>query len=168
MDKDDTLARVAKAVQGARSAFQDLCSDYRDVIKVPDSHHILALDVDLQALGSIFERLNGIDPGDGNYERIYSLLATPVTVSASENQNSMADALISDMRNLNRRLIDVRAIMTTTESMSPESSGKHFPPREAMSIGRMVKKYYSIISEVLNSQVLCVVALSVGVFVLTL
>jgi hypothetical protein len=155
MDEDGILARVVHAVQEARSAFQDLCSGDHKVIHAQDSPDLLDFDVDLHALGSICELLNGIDPGDHQFPLINSILAAPVNVSTSGNQMPMANAMIADMRNLKLHLVDVRRVTITTSSSVAVASVQRLTLGEAMSIRRMVKKYHSIISETLNSQILC-------------
>jgi hypothetical protein len=141
--KDDILAQVANAVQGARSAFQIFCSDYK-VFHGPDSHDLFALDVSLQALGNSVELLDRISPGDEHFELVHSILASPVVLSASEHQDSMADAMITDMHTLKCRLMDAASIQS-------------FLPGEVRRIRQMVKKYHSIITEALNAQILYVI-----------
>jgi hypothetical protein len=158
MADDNLLAQVVKAVQEVQSAFQSLCRDHKG-IQVPDAepHDLLALDASLQALGNIVEILNNLDKADVQLELVHSILAAPVVVSAPDNQISMANAMIADMRNLKSRLTDVRHNVTTTRSTVSADSAQILSPGEAVSIRRMVKKYRSIIRDVSSSQTLCVI-----------
>jgi hypothetical protein len=155
--EDNLLAQVVDAVQAARLAFQGLCSDDR-VIHAPNSRDLLALDAGLQALGNIVELLNGIDRGNRQFEVIQSVLDALVDVSMSANKIPMANAMIADMNNVEKRFIDVRRVIAATNSSDSTASTNPFPPGEAMRICQIVKKYYSIMSEVLNCQILCVIA----------
>jgi hypothetical protein len=157
MADDNLLAQVVKAVQEAQSAFQSLCRDHKG-IQAPDvePHDLLALDASLQALGNIVEILEGLDKADVQLELFHSILATPVVVSTSNNQTSMANAMIADMRNLKRRLVDVRHDTTTSRSAVSAAPGRLLSSGEVKSVRRMVEKYNSIVSEVSSGQNLCV------------
>jgi hypothetical protein len=159
MVDDDLLAQVANAVQGALWAFRTLCRDHKGYQSSDtEPHDLLALDVSLHALGNIVEILNGLEAADVQLEFVHSILAAPVIVSSPDNQTSMANAMITDMRNLKRRLTDVRHDITNRHSAVSAPSVQILPPGEAISIRRMVEKYHSIISEVSSGQNMYVIS----------
>jgi hypothetical protein len=154
MAEDGILASVVDAVQGARLAFQDLCNDRRAIHGL-DSRNFPALDVGLQALGNIVEILNGVNISGAQMNLIRIILAAPVVISASDAQISMADAMITDMRNIERRLSDVRRNIAAN---GPNSSSLEqlLPHGEVVIMRRMVEKYHSMISGASAGQIMCV------------
>jgi hypothetical protein len=154
MAEDGILSRVAKAVEGAQSAFQALYNNHRGVY-ANDSRDLHALDLSLQALGSIVEILDGANLNEAQIDLFCSILATPVAVPISDEQISLANAMINDLCNIERRLDGVRRNITASgpNSRNPEQL---LPLEETVSMKRMVEKYCSIISGASSGHIMCV------------
>jgi hypothetical protein len=151
MDDADLLAQIMSTVRKAQSAFQNLCRDGR-AIYGPDSRDLLALDASLSALGNIIELLEGIESRGGQFDLIHSVLVTSMAPSLSGDMISIAEAIIWDMCNLEKCLVDVQSDTITRSSASVPL----LPPGEAMSIHRMLEKYYSIMNNTSKGQLMCV------------
>jgi hypothetical protein len=154
MDEEIILSDVVKAVQGARLAFQSMCSN-SGLVYGPYSRDLLALDVNLQALGDIVEILDGVHCSGAQIDFAHSILATPV-ISAFGQQISMAHTMIADMRNLERRLMDVQRDITTADVSNSHPPAQLLATGEAMNIRRMVEKYRSTICGASTGQIMCV------------
>jgi hypothetical protein len=163
------LAEVVDAVQGARSAFQNLCGVRTPSRVQADSRDLQAfkLDVSLQALGNVVEILEGVVSRGTRVQLVEDILAAPALKSGSDNPTSLANAIIADMRNLQARLIDVQCKVSPSSVQNYGTSIELLPLGEAMSMRRMIQKYRSIIGDACSGQIMCVITLQIVVSVLT-
>jgi hypothetical protein len=151
------LAQLVTAVQGARSAFQSLCSATH--VSDAEPRDLMVLDVSLQSLSTMVEIFDSVDPSGGQLDLVISTLSTPTIVSAAGGHISVADAMIVDMHNLEQRLTDVLHDITTVGPRHPLTPVKPIPLGEAMAIRAMIEKYCSLICEVSSWQRMYVMAL---------
>jgi hypothetical protein len=150
MDDDAPLSQIVSTIQKTQLAFQKLLHSYRAAHGPDDSQDLLALDVAMQALGTIVEILDGINDSGGQLDLVQWVLRAPAVPSVEGHDISITQALIQDMRNLEQRLINVnRQIITDGVT--------RLLPEEATSVRRMVEKYHSIITKVSTGQNLCVI-----------
>jgi hypothetical protein len=152
MDEDALLARIVGAVQGARSAFQNMCDRHR-IVHAPDSHDLLALDASLQALGNVVEILESIVSDGAQLVLVNSVLTAPVACTASGDQISLVETIIADMDNLKLRLSKIQQGMVDG-STSSSATIQSFAIGEVMGIRWMVEKYRSMFSSVSGGQVM--------------
>jgi hypothetical protein len=155
MADDDVLVHITNAVRGARSAFQSLRSGF-NIYHAPDHRDLPALEAGLQALGKIAEVLEGFDTADARLGFVNSILSAHFLVYISNRQISMAEAMISDMLTLERRLRDVEHDLSLERSKVPGANVEVFAPGETIRIRAMVEKYCSIIITISSDQSLCV------------
>jgi hypothetical protein len=125
----------------------------------PDPRDLLALDVAMQALGTIVMVLSTAQDSGVQLGFVYRVLCALIVPCVEGYNISIAQALIWDMRNLEQRLIDLNREVTTNGIISS-------PPGEAMNIRRMVEKYLSIISKISSGQMMYVAICSIGVSIL--
>jgi hypothetical protein len=159
MDEDALLPQIVFTVQETQRAFQTLLHNYR-VAHGPDPGNLLALDVAMQALGTIVALVYSAETSGAQLGLIHWVLRALVVPSVDGYNISIADALIWDMRNLEKRLIELNHEVTVEGTISS-------PPGETMSIRRMVEKYLSIISKISSGQVMYVAASWTGISILT-
>jgi hypothetical protein len=152
------LADVLTAVQGAQSAFQNLCGNHRLFNTHADSRDLQALDISLHALGNVVEMLDGVISGRAQIQLVDSILAAPALISASGDSTSLADVIIGDMHNLQTRLIAIQRNISPLNDQDSQTLVHQLPLGEAMSMRGMIDKYRSIISEVCSGQIMCVIA----------
>jgi hypothetical protein len=150
------LAGVLDAVQGARSAFQNLCGERTSLHAQADSGGLLALEVSFQTLGNVVEMLERVVWEGAQIQLVDSILATPTIIADSGRSISLADAIISDMRNLQARLVDVKRTISLSSVQESRTLVQLLPLGEAMSMRGMIDKYRAIISEACRGQIMCV------------
>jgi hypothetical protein len=158
MDDDGALSRLVNAIKETQSAFERLCS----AIHVPNSEsklrdHIMALDVSLQSLGTIVDILRRIGADGGQIDFVLSVLEQSVTKSASGQEISVVDVILTDMHNLAQRLTDVLHDVTAADPKDLPILIKLLPLGEVISIQGMVEKYHAMIKEVTSAQNMCVI-----------
>jgi hypothetical protein len=158
MDDDALLPQIVDAVQKTQQAFQNLLSNPR-VAHGTDSQDIQGIGVAMQALGTIVEILEGIESSGVQLELVHKILSNPTALSVSGYNISIAETLISDMRNLEQRMIDMN------RRVAPDGM-INSPPGEAMRIRTMVEKYHSIISQIPSGQTMCVAMVSIEISIL--
>jgi hypothetical protein len=158
MDEEALLPQIVFTIQETQRAFQTLLHNYR-VTQGRDPCNLLALDVAIQALGTIVAMLYTAEANGVQLGLIHWVLCTPIVPSIDGYNISIAQALIWDMRNLEQRLIVLNHGVTMEGTISS-------PPGEVMSIRRMVEKYLAIISKISSGQVMYVSACLTGITIL--